>query len=458
MAKRETIDRWSLYYWMLQVLYVKWLYGFYFSRFRIEAADKIPKGKPVILAPNHQNALMDALAFVSGLKGKQTVFLARADVFKSKFVIKILTFIKILPVYRIRDGRSELQKNEEIFEITSNVLHNSINPLCLYPEGNHGDKRRLRPLVKGIFRIAFKAQEKYGEHDGVKIVPAGVDYSDYHRFRKNLFVIFGDPIEVKDYWKDYLENQPVAINKLRDRLAEEMKKVMIHIESVTYYDLYMGLRKIYNRKLCRLMGLNIHDQYHQYKADKNLISFLDQCLDKEPEKIEELNKEFQHYEKLKKELNYRDWVPRKRRYSILGNFFGVVLSLFTLPLVILGLFNNWPHLFLPPRITRGIRDKQFHSTAKWGFGAVLMTIYYPILGVLALIFLPFWWLKILYILTLPSSGIYALNYRKFLIKSWVRVKYSTGMMKKNSKTQQLRSSYVRLIELTDRIHEEYAGR
>jgi len=129
MAKRETIDRWSLYYWMLQVLYVKWLYGFYFSRFRIEAADKIPKGKPVILAPNHQNALMDALAFVSGLKGKQTVFLARADVFKSKFVIKILTFIKILPVYRIRDGRSELQKNEEIFEITSNVLHNSINPL-----------------------------------------------------------------------------------------------------------------------------------------------------------------------------------------------------------------------------------------------------------------------------------------------------------------------------------------
>jgi 1-acyl-sn-glycerol-3-phosphate acyltransferase len=454
MAKRETIDKWSFGYWLLQVFIVRRIFNFYFSKFRVNASNKIPKGEAVILAPNHQNALLDALAFVSGLR-KQTVFLARADVFKSNFLIKVLTYIKILPVYRIRDGRSELQKNDEIFDATCRVLHNKINPLCLFPEGNHGDKRQLRPLVKGIFRIAFKAQEKYKNERGVKIVPVGIDYSDYYKFRKNLFVNFGDPIEVKDFWNDYEENPPVAINKLRDHLAEEMKKVMIHIETKEYYNLYMGLRKIYNRKLCKKLGLNFRDQLNQYKADKILIEILDQCLENESNMIAEVNTVFEKYQKLKKDLNYRDWVPRKKHYSIIGNLLFVGLSLITLPLVVLGLFNNWPHFFIPLRITKGIRDKQFHSTAKWGLGAVLMMFYYLLLSILALIFLPFWWLKILYILVLPSSGIYALNYRKFIIKSWIRVRYSFEMMNKNSNTRKLKSLYDQLIELTESIYNGY---
>lgn len=455
MSKRETIDKWSIGYWCTQVFYVRRIYNFYYNRIRIHGFEKIPNGEAVILAPNHQNALMDALAFVAGFKLKQVVFLARADVFKGDFVIRILTFLKILPVYRIRDGRSELQRNEEIFDLTSKILHNKINPLCLYPEGNHGDKRRLRPLVKGIFRIAFKAQEKYKSERGVKIIPIGIDYSDYYRFRQNLFIICGDPIEVNEYWDEYEQNPPVAMNKLRDRLAEEMKKVMIHIETQDYYNLYMGLRKIYNRKLCKKLRYNHRDQYHQYKADKLLINVMNRCLEKQPGKVEELNKVFENYRKLKKKLNYHDWVLRKKRYSITGNILFACLSLITLPIVILGLFNNWPHFFIPLRITKGIRDKQFHSTAKWGMGTVLMTVYYLILGILALIFLPLWWLKILYIITLPSSGIYALSYRRFIIKTWFRIRYSFEMMKKSSKTRKLKSSFDQLIEMTDGIFEEF---
>lgn len=456
MSKREIIDRWSLGYWMLQVFIVRRLYNFYFSKFKIHASNKIPKGESVILAPNHQNALMDALAFVSGLK-KQTVFLARADIFKKDFVSKILTYIKILPVYRIRDGRSELQKNDEIFDVTRKVLHNKINPLCLYPEGNHGDKRRLRPLVKGLFRIAFKAQEKYKDKEGVKIVPTGIDYSDYYKFRRTLFVNFGDPIEVSEYWNEYEKNPAVGMNKLRDRLAEEIKKVMIHIETQEFYGLYMGLRKIYNRSLCKKLKLNPHDLYDQHRADKMMIDALNNCLEKDQIRIEGLNKVFQQYQKLKKELNYRDWVPQKKRYCILGNILFSALSLITLPLVVLGFFNNWPQFFIASRITRGIRDKQFHSTAKWGFGAVLLIVYYLLLFILALVFLPFWWLKILYILTLPSSGIYALSYRKFLIKTWIRIRYSVEMLLKKPKTQRFKSYRDQLVELTDQIYNEYAA-
>ena len=147
MANRENIDKWSFLYFLIKYSFAKRLHDFFYRKRQIVHAGRIPKNEPVILAPNHQNALMDALAFVMGLKF-QTVFLARADIFKGKFIINLLTFIKILPIFRIRDGMANLQKNEEIFDLTVNILKNKHNPLLLFPEGNHGDRRRLRPLVK----------------------------------------------------------------------------------------------------------------------------------------------------------------------------------------------------------------------------------------------------------------------------------------------------------------------
>jgi hypothetical protein len=82
---------------------------------------------------------------------------------------------------------------------------------------------------------------------------------------------------------------------------------------------------------------------------------------------------------------------------------------------------------------------------------VTIVVYYLILFVLAMIFIPFWWLKIIYVITLPSSGIFALTFRKFTIKSWARIKYTIGRMKKSSDTNRLKENYDKIIELTDQI-------
>ena len=75
----------------------------------------------MIFAPNHHNALMDALAVLFTIP-RQMVFLARADIFRKGVFANILTFLKILPIYRIRDGYSALQPNSEIFNKTVEVL------------------------------------------------------------------------------------------------------------------------------------------------------------------------------------------------------------------------------------------------------------------------------------------------------------------------------------------------
>jgi 1-acyl-sn-glycerol-3-phosphate acyltransferase len=454
MSKRERIYEWSLLYRILQIFPVGPAHNYYYRKIQIHNSGIIPRDEPVMLAPNHQNALMDALAFVAGIK-YQTVFLARADVFKGKLVNNILTFLKILPIYRIRDGISSLQKNDEIFDITVNVLRYRINPLCMFPEGNHGDKRRLRPLVKGIFRIAFKAQEDYENDKGIKILPVGIDYSHYQKFRQTQLINFGQLIEVNEFWEDYTENQSVAFNKLRERLAAEMKKVMIDIETEEYYDLYMDLRKIVNTNICRKEGLKHGDLYEEFLADKKMIAALDRCLEKEPEQIRQLNVVYNEYTGLKEKLNFRDWVPAKKGYSIPVNIAAILLSVVTWPLVLLGLFNNWPHFTLPTRILKGIKDPQFHSTAKWGAGFAIMIIYYIVLFTLAMIFLPHWWIKVLYILTLPSSGIFALSYRRFIIKSWARIRYTFNKQRKDPGTLHLKEMYDRLISVGGTIYDRY---
>jgi 1-acyl-sn-glycerol-3-phosphate acyltransferase len=450
MSKKTTIDKWSFRYLLAKYILVKPIHDLYYRKIQIQNHSNIPRNAPVILAPNHQNALMDAIAFVSGINF-QTVFLARADVFTSKFVIKLLTFCKILPVYRIRDGRANLQKNDEIFETTIAILHNHENPLCLYPEGNHGNRRRLRPLVKGIFRIAFQAQEEYGSKPGVKIIPIGLDYKHYQKFRQTQFINIGNPIEVSEYWDAYTENQAIGINLLRDRLSDELKKLMIHIETEEYYELYMSIKSLYSPTLCRKMGLKPTRLSDNFIASKKIIAALDKCLESDESKIAGLNKKFSEYKSLREDLKLRDWVPQRKKYNLIFNLFALIFSVFLLPVVLLGIFNNWPHYFLPPKILKGIKDLQFHSTAKWGAGFAIIIVYYLILIIVGMVFIPFWWLKLTYVLTLPVTGIVAFKYRNFVVKTWAKIRYTWKVMVKDCRVERFQSLYAEIMNTTGSI-------
>jgi len=85
--------------------YVRFAFWLTHKRIVVKGRHLIPKGKPIIFAPNHQNALMDPLALAC-TNPYQSVWLARADIFKSKAASRFLIFLKLLPVYRIRDGQT----------------------------------------------------------------------------------------------------------------------------------------------------------------------------------------------------------------------------------------------------------------------------------------------------------------------------------------------------------------
>jgi hypothetical protein len=350
-----------------------------------------------------------------------------------------------MPVYRIRDGYSNLEKNDEIIEKALDVLRNK-KPLCLMPEGNHGEQRKLRPLVKGIFRIAFKAQENYGLNTGVKIIPVGLDYTNYEKFKSFLIVNFGKPIEIADYYELYQSNQAVAYNALRERLIDEMKKYMVHIESDKYYDSIYNLSQIYYLKVLTQWNIHKEDGWSRFKAVKYITDLFNNCHDISI--LESLDLKIKEYLKNIEKLDLRNWVFEHENYNIGILIIQGLIMLLLIPIFLFGFINNYLPFMIPQWMIRKVKDRQFHSSFKFVIASFLFPIFYIILFSLACIFIKSIWVCLLYLLLLPLTASFAYKYYVWVKKYLAKFRYNLLIYRKDKtiqKTLQLRND---IFEIT----------
>lgn len=148
-----TIYPYTKGYWLVQPPLIAWFYKYYYSQFEIAGWENVPTDKPVLFAISHRNAFMDSLAFVN-TKGTQVWQLARGDAFSKPAMRKLFYFFHMLPIWRERDGVDTKSTNQPTFEACADLLkHNAM--VGIYPEGNCINEEHIRPLKKGICRIAF---------------------------------------------------------------------------------------------------------------------------------------------------------------------------------------------------------------------------------------------------------------------------------------------------------------
>ena len=62
---------------------VNWMFRHSYRHIKYVGEENIPQDGAVIFAPNHTNALQDALAVLS-INSERKVFVARADIFRNK--------------------------------------------------------------------------------------------------------------------------------------------------------------------------------------------------------------------------------------------------------------------------------------------------------------------------------------------------------------------------------------
>jgi len=441
---REKIEQWSLGYHLLKS-YHDFCFKIYF-RTTVIGLRKLPKDKNLIFAPNHQNSLIDALAVLS-IQRWQPVFLARADVFKSKTLVKILTFLKILPVYRIRDGYQNLSLNDDIFRKTLDVLKNH-NGIGILPEGNHMGKRRLRPLKKGIARIAFQAEDACNNELKIHIVPVGLNYSNYINLRSKLLIRLGEPIDISKHLELYRQNPALAYNALIEELEEGMKKEMIQIDDEAYYDEYEMLREIVTPVYIKTNKLSCKHN-SQFEVDKKMIAKVDEIKAKDQQSFQTLMDEVKSFSQLVKEY---ELTPKSIGTSTLKLWSLIVripLLIATLPVFIYGYLNNIVSILVPYKLSKKVKDDQFISSIRF----VVAMFVFPIMFIIQT--LVFWAISenglyaLYYLISLPISAIAVYLWRKYCLCAVSDIKLIKVNLSKPESVKRINELQVSIVKLVN---------
>ena len=214
---------------------VNWMFRHSYRHIKYIGEENIPKDGAIIFAPNHTNALQDALAILS-INSERKVFVARADIFRHKRLAKIFRWLKIMPIRRMRDGASEVLQNDETENRAIATLKEGV-PFCILPEGKHQTKHSLLPLGKGIFRITIRANEEFGHEKPIYIVPVGLEYSDWFHLWDTLIVNIGKPINATEFIKQRADlERPKLILEMREELTKRMREQIMWVPDDENYE------------------------------------------------------------------------------------------------------------------------------------------------------------------------------------------------------------------------------
>ena len=178
---------------------------------------------PLILACNHPNSFLDAV--ILDVLFQQPIWsLTRGDAFINKPVNKILTTLKMLPVYRPSEGVENLSENYKTFDACIDIFRNG-GIVLIFSEGLCENEWHLRSLKKGTARLAIKCQD---ENIPLKILPVGINYSSYRRFGKNIFINFGNLFSMNAVDKSLSDG--TRHQAFNNHLQQELKPLVFEIE------------------------------------------------------------------------------------------------------------------------------------------------------------------------------------------------------------------------------------
>lgn len=368
---------------------VDWSTKHSFRKVEVRGTENLPTDGPYIIAPNHCNTLMDALVILRSDRCS-TVFGARADMFNNKFIANIMYFLRILPMVRQRDGLRNVLKNTETQEIIVNTLENDVR-FCIFPEGRHRPEKSLLPLGKGIFRAALAANARFGDRKPVYIVPAGIEYGDFFRYRSTSLVTFGKPINVTEFIKTLdVENEAQMMEPMRRKLASRISELFTYIPDGEHLKEKWVLTKMLSidsaEKPYGNFGTCLSESM---KNNRELISGIEKTCEEHPEEMEKILKDVAEFDKYRRKDGISIYSFRKHKDIpvIAGKSLAALLGL---PYFVFSALVSLPMWALEKFLRSKIKDRAFRNTASFGVKLGLGIIWFLILAALMFCLTPWY--------------------------------------------------------------------
>ena len=377
----------------------------FYRRWMLFGRDKFPKsGEPVLIVSNHQNALIDPLLCCLTAP-RQLHFLTRADVFRNKVFRHFVLALNMLPVYRMHDHEEgKKDRNERSFRAVIVRMQRGA-AVGIFPEGNHGNKKIIRPLKKGLAQLL----EMMGEHDAklrkVKVMVMGVDYDDYDKARSSVVVHFGTPFYVDDLLFAGSDRPMERYRAVMQRVREKMEATILHLGPDTAYP-YLRLAEA---QLIERLG------YENWPKVQAQLSVLREQVDLSASYVSEARSVTDALATKQIPLKAAVQYAKGKRPPIAK---AVALAIPALP----GFLLNAPGWQLALLATRkAVVDPHFNSTFRLLFGMLAVLLTWTVLTMGVFLFLPWpsagWILAALFV-----SSLLALPFADALIDNelWLR--------------------------------------
>ena len=370
------------FWYSILLPYVNTLTRAAYRRFEVHGKEHLPKDGSTVFGVNHSNTLMDALVLLASDNIKK-VFIARGDIFQNPVVAKILNFLRILPIFRIRNGVAAVRNNDDTLNKAVDVLHDHVD-LYLFPEGTHRTKHSLMRMGKGLFHIAVDANKQFGDESPVYIIPAAIEYGDYFRYRSTALVNFGEPINVTEFFKQTTEeNEAVNINILKDRLHDEIAKLFTFIPDDEDYDSIWEIVKMKNEK--RAGGL-----YKKMLRNRATVEKVLKYREEHPEEAKNLFERVLAFakERVRQKISV---TSTAKKYPLLNSLWKFALVLIGLPYFAASTVVNLPVWLTTLIIRSKLKDPAFGNTVSFGVELVLFPIIFIVGTILFFCKLPWMW-------------------------------------------------------------------
>jgi glycerol-3-phosphate O-acyltransferase / dihydroxyacetone phosphate acyltransferase len=362
----------------------------------------VPADKPVILAVNHPTAFMDPLLLCAFLE-PPIYNMTRGDIFAVPFWRKVLESCNMFPVFRVKDGYTDRNRNDEVYEYINNKMLNR-RVVTIFVEGEHHIDKRLRPIQKGIVRIAFGAMEQNTSLlEDLQIIPVGVNFVAGDQYRDEAMVNIGTPILVRDYLDIYQQNPNVATRQLTQAIQNGLKPLCFQLEHEGDDVLAEQLLIMHRSEnpqpfLPAQVGTNA-----RFLSEKAVLDRLNALPLAEKESLSA--KTQQYFAQLEK-YGLQDFALLNKKSGSFGWFLLVIIGF--VPYLI-GRIGALPFSFPAKRIADAkAKKREFYSSVLFGSGQVLGLIWYLLILVIALFSMkPLW---IAFALMLPLLGWFSAIY------------------------------------------------
>lgn len=399
---------------------------FYFYRFSPKkhstGYENIPTDRPVLFCSNHPNAFMDALLLGSAIR-RRTWFLARSDVFRNKALAKFLSFIGIIPIYRLQEGTENLAKNDETFERTAKMLEQN-RAIMIFSEGLCIQERRLRKLKKGTARIAFGSEERNDWKLNLTIVPVGLNYSATPwKFHRPLYISFGKPFAVNDYAGLYRADKARAMNQFTRDLEQRMKEQLVIISSPVNDKLVDQLEEMFLAKWTTAKGGDPRNPVHTHDVTKEIAGIVDALHNGDPARLETLREKTTAYFKQVEKLGIRDWLLRPETIEGLGAkdlLADFVVFFFGFPVWLFGTVTNYIPYKVPYLIAQKVvKNIEWHASVNATIATFLWQFWWLLQSLAVALIFRNWYILFAFMALVPLTGMFAQWYS-------VRMKKSRG--------------------------------